>query len=277
MERYHIPALKEDARTGIVRHIMGRVGVQTGEVMAVLVTNTDRVPHLKELTHMLKEAIPGFVTLVQNVNTRHTNVIMGPHNKVIYGPGVIHDRLGDLTFVISPHSFFQVNTLQAQRLYETALSYAALEGKENVIDLYCGTGTITLFLAQKARHALGIEIVAPAIADARKNARDNHIKNSEFICADAAKELPLLVRDGIRPDVVVLDPPRAGCERPVLDAILAVRPKRVVYVSCGPASLARDAAILCEGGYNIRQVQPVDMFPHTSHVETVVLMSRVQK
>lgn len=277
MERYHIPALKEDARTGIVRHIMGRVGVQTREVMAVLVTNTDRVPHLKELTHMLKEAIPGFVTLVQNVNTRHTNVIMGPHNKVIYGPGVIHDRLGDLTFVISPHSFFQVNTLQAQRLYETALSYAALEGKENVIDLYCGTGTITLFLAQKARHALGIEIVAPAIADARKNARDNHIKNSEFICADAAKELPLLVRDGIRPDVVVLDPPRAGCERPVLDAILAVRPKRVVYVSCGLASLARDAAILCEGGYKIRQVQPVDMFPHTSHVESVVLMSKKEQ
>lgn len=124
---------------------------------------------------------------------------------------------------------------------------------------------------------MGIEIVAPAIADARKNARDNHIKNSEFICADAAKELPLLVRDGIRPDVVVLDPPRAGCERPVLDAILAVRPKRVVYVSCGPASLARDAAILCEGGYKIRQVQPVDMFPHTSHVESVVLMSKKEQ
>ena len=140
-----------------------------------------------------------------------------------------------------------------------------------------GTGPITLFRGQKARHALGIEIVPRAVADARRNARDDDIKNSEFICADAAKELPLLVRDGIRPDVVVLDPPRAGCERPVLDAILAVRPKRVVYVSCGPASLARDAAILCEGGYKIRQVQPVDMFPHTSHVESVVLMSKKEQ
>lgn len=255
---------------------MGRVGVQTGEVMAVLVTNTDRVPHLKELTHMLKEAIPGFVTLVQNVNTRHTNVIMGPHNKVIYGPGVIHDRLGDLTFVISPHSFFQVNTLQAQRLYETALSYAALEGKENVIDLYCGTGTITLFSPKRHGTPWESRLSHQRLLTPEKCPGQSH-QNSEFICADAAKELPLLVRDGIRPDVVVLDPPRAGCERPVLDAILAVRPKRVVYVSCGPASLARDAAILCEGGYNIRQVQPVDMFPHTSHVETVVLMSRVQK
>lgn len=277
MEEYHIPALDEDARTGMIRHIMGRVGVHTGEIMVVLVTNTDRIPHLKQLVSLLKQDLPGFVTLVQNINTRHTNVILGPKSRIIHGPGTIHDRLGALTFTISPLSFFQVNTRQAETLYQTALHYAALTGRENVIDLYCGTGTITLFLAQKARHALGIEIVAPAIQDARKNARQNRITNSEFICADAAVELPRLVREGVQPDVIVLDPPRAGCDAKVLKAILAVRPQRVVYVSCGPASLARDAAILCSGGYKIRQVQPVDMFPQTAHVETVVLMSRIKE
>ena len=277
MEKYRIPALEEDARRGIVRHIMGRVGVQTGEVMAVLVTNEPQVPHLKDLTAMLRQEIPGFTTLVQNINTRHTNVIMGPKNKVIWGPGVIHDRLGKFTFAISPHSFFQVNTLQAEKLYETALQYASLTGKEKVIDAYCGTGTITLFLAQKAQRALGIEIVAPAIRDARQNARDNHVDNVDFLCGDAAKEMPELVRQGSRPDVVVLDPPRAGCEQRVLDAIARVRPQRVVYVSCNPASLARDAAILRDKGFVVRKVQPVDMFPHTSHVETVCLMSRCKE
>ena len=276
MEAYKIPALEEDARTGIVRHIMGRVGVRTGEVMAVLVTNQPMVPHLKDLVRLLREKVPGFTTLVQNLNTRHTNVILGLKNKVIYGPGVIHDKLGAFTFTISPLSFFQVNTLQAERLYETALQFAALTGKENVIDAYCGTGTITLFLARKAKRALGIEIVPAAIRDAKENARDNHITNADFICADAAKELPELVKDGNKPDVIVLDPPRAGCEVRVLEAIAKVRPRRVVYVSCNPASLARDVAILQDKGFVLRKVQPVDMFPHTSHVETVVLMSKVK-
>ena len=276
METDKIPAVEEDARTGIVRHIMGRVGVRTGEVMAVLVTNQPMVPHLKDLVKALRENVPGFTTLVQNLNTRHTNVILGLKNKVIYGPGVIHDKLGDFTFTISPLSFFQVNTLQAQQLYETALKFAALTGKENVIDAYCGTGTITLFLAQKARRTLGIEIVPAAIRDAKQNAKDNHITNADFICADAAKELPELVRDGNKPDVIVLDPPRAGCEQRVLDAIAKVKPRRLVYVSCNPASLARDVAILQGTGFVLRKVQPVDMFPHTSHVETVVLMSKVK-
>ena len=166
-----------------------------------------------------------------------------------------------------------MNTLQAEKLYETALQYAALTGKEKVIDAYCGTGTITLFLAQKAKRALGIEIVEPAIRDARQNARDNQVSNVDFLCGDAAKEMPELVRQGSRPDVVVLDPPRAGCEQRVLEAIAKVRPQRVVYVSCNPASLARDAAILRDKGFVVRKVQPVDMFPHTSHVETVCLLT----
>ncbi len=274
METYKIPALDEDARRGIVRHVMGRVGVHTGEVMAVLVTNTQQVPHLKDLAKQLREAIPHFTTLVQNINTRHTNVILGPKTLTIYGPGVIHDKLGDFTFTISPLSFFQVNTAQAEVLYETALRFAGLTGKETVLDAYCGTGTITLFLSQKAKRALGIEIVPAAIRDARQNARDNHIKNVDFLCGDTAKVLPELIRQGSRPAVMVLDPPRAGCEKRVLDAISKVQPKRVVYVSCNPATLARDAAILRDKGYILRNVQPVDMFPHTSHIETVVLMTK---
>lgn len=274
MQTYHIPALEEDARRGIVRHVMGRVGVHTGEVMAVLITNTRQVPHLKELAQQLRDAIPKFSTLVQNINSRHTNVIMGTKNYTVYGPGCIHDQLGAFTFTISPLSFFQVNTKQAETLYETALRYAGLTGKEYVLDAYCGTGTITLFLAQKAKRALGIEIVAPAIQDAWQNARDNHVKNVDFICGDTAKALPRLLKSGSHPDVIVLDPPRAGCEKSVLDAIAKARPNRVVYVSCNPATLARDAAILRDKGFVMRNVQPVDMFPHTAHIETVVLMTR---
>lgn len=274
MQTYHIPALEEDARRGIVRHVMGRVGVHTGEVMAVLITNTPQVPHLKELAQQLGDTIPHFTTLVQNVNSRHTNVIMGTKNYTVYGPGYIHDRLGAFTFTISPLSFFQVNTKQAERLYETALRYAGLTGKEYVLDAYCGTGTITLFLAQKAKRALGIEIVGPAIQDAWQNARDNHVKNVDFICGDTAKALPQLLKSGSHPDVIVLDPPRAGCEKSVLDAIAKARPNRVVYVSCNPATLARDAAILRDKGFVMRNVQPVDMFPHTAHIETVVLMTK---
>lgn len=274
MKQYKIPALQEDKRTGMVRHIMGRVGVHTGEVMAVIITNQAMVPHLKELAKMLKEEIKGFTTLVQNINTRHTNVIMGPENRVIYGPGFIKDKLGDFTFNISPHSFFQVNTKQAEVLYAKALEFAQLTGKENVIDVYCGTGTITMFLAQKAKNALGIEIVPEAIRDAKENAKNNKVTNAKFICDDAAKALPALVADGVRPDVIVLDPPRAGCEGKVLDAIAEVKPKRVVYVSCNPASLARDVAILRDKGYDLKKVQPVDLFSATHHIENVCLLEK---
>ena len=277
MKEYKIPALEEDARRGIVRHVMGRVGVATGEVMAVLITNSQMVPHIKDLGKMLREAIPGFKTLVQNVNTRHTNVIMGEKSRIITGAGFIQDSIGDLTFNISPESFFQVNSEQAAKLYGEALKAAKLTGKETVVDVYCGTGTITLFLAQKAARAIGIEIVPSAIKDARVNARNNKIANAQFVLGDAALELPKLVEEGIKPDVIVLDPPRAGCDQRVINAIASVKPKRVVYVSCNPASLARDAEMLCKKGYAITKVQPVDLFPQTSHVETVVLMSRVKE
>jgi 23S rRNA (uracil1939-C5)-methyltransferase len=275
MKEYKIPALEEDARRGIVRHVMGRVGVATGEVMAVLITNSPMVPHIKDLGKMLREAIPGFKTLVQNVNTRHTNVIMGEKSRIVTGPGFIQDSIGTLTFNISPESFFQVNSEQAAKLYGEALKAANLTSKETVVDVYCGTGTITLFLAQKAARAIGIEIVPSAIKDARINARNNKIANAQFVLGDAAVELPKLAQEGIKADVIVLDPPRAGCDQRVINAIAAVKPKKVVYVSCNPASLARDAELLCKKGYKINKVQPVDLFPQTHHVETVVLMSRL--
>ena len=182
-----------------------------------------------------------------------------------------------LNFHISPRSFFQVNTAQAEVLYRQALDYAALTGRETVIDAYCGTGTITLFLAQRARRAIGIEIVAPAIRDAQKNARDNRVKNAEFITGDATSVMPRLYKDHIRPDVIVIDPPRAGCTPPVLTAMAAMHPRRIVYVSCNPATLGRDLAILTGLGYQTKEVQPVDMFPMTSHVETVCLLARGEK
>jgi len=275
MTRYHIPAYDEDRRTGLVRHIMGRVGVHTGEIMVCLVTAAEeRVPHRKELVQMLQAAIPGLTSVVQNVNKRSTNVILGEKTYLVYGKETIQDKIGNLTFHISAQSFFQVNSEQVEVLYNKALEFADLRGTETVVDLYCGTGTITLFLAQKARLAVGIEIVPSAIRDAKKNARANHLANAEFLLGDAAVEMPRLVKDGLRPDVVVVDPPRAGCEARVLDAIARVRPEKVVYVSCNPATLARDLAYLKERGFAIAKVQPVDMFSRTHHVETVVLLSK---
>ena len=274
MKDFKIPAYDEDARTGIVRHIMGRVGVHTGEIMVCLVTAGDVVPHMKDLVQRLRREIPGLTSVVQNINTRHTNVILGPRTRTIYGKDTIHDSIGPLTFHISAQSFFQVNSEQAQRLYEQALAFADLKGKETVADVYCGTGTITLFLAQKAKQVYGIEIVAPAIRDAVRNAKDNRVGNAQFILGDAVYKLPELIREGVRPGVIVLDPPRAGCGEPVLQAIARSKPTRVVYVSCNPATLARDLAYLEQYGYQTVKVQPVDMFPRTHHVESVALLTR---
>ncbi|MGL5206603.1 MAG: 23S rRNA (uracil(1939)-C(5))-methyltransferase RlmD [Acidaminococcaceae bacterium] len=277
MHKYHISAYNEDKGTGIVRHVMGRVGVHTGDVMVVLVTATYDIPHVKELAQMLRQNIPGLKSFVQNINKRHTNVIMGLKDRVIYGKSTIRDTLGTLKFNISPQSFFQVNSEQAEKLYNKAVEFAALTGKEIVFDVYCGTGTISLFLAKHAKAVYGIEIVPPAITDARRNAEDNHCDNATFILGDAARKLPELLEQGIKPDIVLLDPPRAGCEERVLSSIVNVKPKRIVYVSCNPSTLARDLAYLSKHGYDVPTVQPVDMFPMTAHVECVALLQRVDK
>ena len=274
MKKYRIPAYNEDKGTGIIRHVMGRVGVHTGDVMVVLVTATYDIPHAKELTKMLRENIPGLKSFIQNINKRHTNVIMGLKDRLIFGKSTIRDTLGSLKFNISAQSFFQVNSEQAEKLYNKAVEFASLTGKEIVFDVYCGTGTISLFLAKHAKAVYGIEIVPQAISDARRNAQDNHCDNATFILGDAVLKLPELLEQGIKPDVVLLDPPRAGCEERVLSSIVHVKPKRIVYVSCNPSTLARDLAYLSSHGYNVPIVQPVDMFPQTAHVECVALIER---
>ncbi len=272
-EKLRIPVYNEDTHKGILRHIVGRVG-RGNELMAVIVTATKQLPRAKDFVRLLRERIPQLVSVHQNIQTYRNNVIMGRDTLLLWGRPTILDTLGRLNFHISPRSFFQVNTQQAERLYEQALAYADLHGTETVIDAYCGTGTITLFLAQKARKVYGIEIVQPAILDARKNARDNHVKNAEFIVGDATAVMPALYKQGIRPDVVVVDPPRAGCTEIVLRTFANMKPQRIVYVSCNPATLARDLAILKDLGYITQVVQPVDLFPQTSHVENVALLMR---
>jgi 23S rRNA (uracil1939-C5)-methyltransferase len=274
MQRFGISAYDEKTGKGLVRHVMSRVGVHSGQVMAVLITSAYDIPHRKELIEWLRRYVPGLVSVVQNINKKPTNIIMGSKTRVLYGEDRIVDSLGNLQFDISAQAFFQVNSEQAEKLYNKALEFADLSGDETVVDVYCGTGTISLYLARHAKQVYGIEIVAPAIENAKKNALENKLKNAEFILGDAAVELPKLLTGGVRPDVVIVDPPRAGCEEKVLAAIAGVAPQRIVYVSCNPASLARDLRYLEEHEYRALVAQPLDLFPATSHVETVCLMSR---
>ncbi len=270
----NIPTYDERTGEGVIRHVMGRVGTATGEVMVALVTVTDKLPNQAKIITALQLAIPGLASIIHNVNPQRGNVILGRTTRTIWGKDTITDKLGNLTFHISARSFFQVNTEQTVVLYGKAVEYAGLTGKETVIDAYCGTGTITLFLAGQADKVYGIEIVEPAIADAWQNARTNKVENVEFIAGDAVEVMPDLYRSGIRPETIVVDPPRAGCEPKVLETFVRMNPERIVYVSCNPASLARDLAILAEQGYRTVEIQPVDMFPHTHHVECCVWLKR---
>lgn len=275
LEKLSVPVYNEDRHTGVLRHVIARTGCQ-GQLMVVLVTATDKLPHEKEIIKLLRKALPAMVSLQQNIQTYKNNVILGRETRLLWGSPVIKAQLGKFRYNISARSFFQVNTKQAEVLYSKALEFAQLTGKEIVIDAYCGTGTISLYLAQKARKVYGVEIVAPAIKDAMKNARENNVRNAEFITGDCTKVMPRLYKQGIRADVVVVDPPRAGCTPQVLSTFADMQPKRIVYVSCNPATLARDIEILAKKGYKSEKVQPVDMFPQTMHVECVVLLSRAK-
>ncbi|MBP2649913.1 MAG: methyltransferase, TrmA family [Firmicutes bacterium] len=269
-----ITPYNERTGQGVLRHVLGRVGCASGEAMVVLVTATPELPQRAELIAALRDNIPGLVSIAHNINTRNTNVILGNRTKTLWGQNTITDKLGEFTFHISAQSFFQVNTAQAAILYTKAVEYAGLTGSQTVIDAYCGTGTITLFLARQAVKVYGIEIVESAIHDAKLNAKINNISNTEFIIGDAVEIMPQLYQDGIRPHAIVVDPPRAGCAPAVLEAFANMQPERIVYVSCNPASLARDLAVLDSHGYKAKQIQPVDMFPQTYHVETVTLLQR---
>ena len=268
-EKYRVRAYDERNHKGLLRHIMVRHGQVTGEIMVVLVTRTPELPHAREIIKDIIESVPGIKSIIQNVNALKTNVILGSKTNVLWGAEVIHDYIGDVKFAISPRSFYQVNPTQTKVLYDKTLEYANLSGNETVIDAYCGIGTISLFLAQKAKKVYGVEIVPEAIEDAKKNAELNGITNVDFAVGSAETVIPAWYEEGITADVLVVDPPRKGCDENLLKTIAEMKPKKVVYVSCNPATLARDLMYLEEHGYKTVEVQPVDMFPQTMHVESV--------
>lgn len=273
MRRYGISAYDEAAEKGLVRHIYVRVNAR-GESLCCVVANGKQLPREPELAALVREAAPGTVGVVLNTNTRPGNVVLGERYRTIWGRDYLMDTLCGLEFKLSIPSFYQVNRAQAEVLYGKALEFAGLTGKETVLDLYCGTGTITLCLAREARQAIGAEIIPPAVADARENAVRNGIENAEFFCGDAAAVAARLEKEGLRPDVVTVDPPRKGLALEVIASIAGMGPDRVVYVSCDPATLGRDVRLFAESGYRADRACAVDMFPFTRHVETVVLLQR---
>ncbi|PAD21366.1 23S rRNA (uracil(1939)-C(5))-methyltransferase RlmD, partial [Terribacillus saccharophilus] len=267
--RLGISAYNEETHRGDLRHIMVRTGQQTNETMIVLVTRMNELPYAKELVAELHETYPQIKSIVQNINKERTNVILGRKTKLLWGEEYIYDTIGDIKFAISAQSFYQVNPAQTKVLYDQALKYANLSGNETVIDAYSGIGTISLFLAQKAKKVYGVEIVPQAVSDAKMNAKLNHMDNAEFYVGKAEEVMPWWKAQGLNPDVIVVDPPRKGCEEDLLQAMIDMKPKRIVYVSCNPSTLARDLRFLEDGGFETKQVQPVDMFPQTGHIECV--------
>ncbi|WP_137791399.1 23S rRNA (uracil(1939)-C(5))-methyltransferase RlmD [Bacillus sp. E(2018)] len=272
VNQYNVSAYNEEKHKGILRHIIARYGKTTGDLMIVLVTNGSELPQRKKIVEDIRKALPEIKSIVQNVNSKRTNVIFGEETRVLWGAEYIYDFIGDIKFAISARSFYQINPDQTKVLYDQALQYAELNGDETVIDAYCGIGTISLFLAQKAKKVYGVEIVPEAIEDARRNAELNNIHNAEFAVGKSEDVIPEWKKQGITPDVIVVDPPRKGCDEELLKTIIEMKPKRVVYVSCNPATLARDLHILEDGGFKTQKVQPVDMFPQTTHVEAVALL-----
>jgi 23S rRNA (uracil1939-C5)-methyltransferase len=269
-----IAPYNEETGQGLLRHVVVRIGRTTGEIMVVLVTNGDRIPKVEEWVQAITSQIPQVASICQNVNTRRTNVIFGDVTRVLWGREVIYDYIGNVKFAISARSFYQVNPEQTEVLYQKTVEYAGLTGNETVIDAYCGIGTISLFLAQHAKKVYGVEIVPEAIEDARVNAELNGMSHVQFEVGASEDVIPRWKEQGVEADVIVVDPPRKGCDAKLLETILEMKPERVVYVSCNPATLARDLHVLEDGGYKVVETQPVDMFPHTTHVEAVVRMER---
>jgi len=267
IEKYHIEPYNEKEHTGLLRHILIRTGFKSGEIMVCLVINGDDMPHKDELVDGLVQ-IPGMKSICLNINKSRTNVILGDDIKKVWGETYITDYIGPIKYRISPLSFFQVNPVQTEKLYNIAMDYAGLSGNETVWDLFCGIGTISLFMAKNAQKVYGVEIVPEAVEDAKENARLNGITNAEFIAGAAEEVLPgKYAEEKIKADVIVVDPPRKGCDQSFLDTILSIAPKKIVYVSCDPATLARDLKYLCGKGYELKRVRPVDQFCHSVHAE----------
>ena len=274
VNHYRITAYDEQTHKGLLRHIYVRRGVVSGQILVCLVVNGRKLPHTEDLVHRL-QAVPGFTTLVLSVNTKQGNTILGDEFITLYGPGFIEDTLCGLQFRLSARSFYQVNHHQAQRLYEAAIAQAGITGSDTVLDLYCGVGTITLTMAKAAGKVIGVEVIPQAVQDAKENAKRNGIQNAEFFCGDAGQAALELEAKGIRADVAVVDPPRKGLNADAIEALARMAPRRIVYISCDPATMARDVALLKERGYTLKNAQAADLFPRCSHVESIVLLSKL--
>ncbi len=274
VNHYRISAYDEEAHKGLLRHIYVRRGAVSGQVLVCLVVNGRKLPHTEDLITAL-QTVPGFTTLVLSVNTKKGNTILGDEFITLHGPGYIEDTLCGLDFRLSARSFYQVNHHQAQRLYEAAISQAEITREDTVLDLYCGVGTITLCMAKAAGSVIGVEVIPQAVEDARENAKRNGIENAEFFCGDAGEAALALEAKGVKADVVVVDPPRKGLNADAIEALARFAPRRIVYVSCDPATLARDVALLKERGYRLKNAMAADLFPRCAHVETIVLLSKL--
>ena len=276
MQTYRIRAYDEKTHTGYIRHLYIRTGAESGQILVCIVANTEQLPKKKQLVQALLTAEPGITSIVFSPNCKKGNTILGMRFEPLYGNGTMTDTLCGLQFRLSVPAFYQVNHAQAERLYEKTVSLAGLTGKETVLDLYCGTGTITLCLARQAKRAIGVELVEAAIRDAQENARRNGIGNAEFFCADAGQAAQRLCAAGETPDVIVVDPPRKGLSADVIEAMVRMAPQRIVYVSCDPATLARDVRSLTQQGYALAHAEAVDLFPRCAHVETVCRLERME-
>ena len=274
MRSFKMEPYDEDRRTGFLRHVLVKRGFETGEVMVVLVTGTVVFPGKKAFLQAMLKKFPEITTVVQNINNGRTSLVLGDTQKVLYGRGYIEDKLCDCVFRISPKSFYQINPAQTKILYTKAIEFAQLSGNETVIDAYCGIGTIGLVAAKKARKVIGAEVNADAVKDAITNAKLNGAENIRFYCADAGEFMVEMAQNGEKADVVFMDPPRAGSDLPFLTSLVKLAPEKIIYISCNPETQARDLAYLAKHGYKVRKIQPVDMFPHTAHVETVVQLVR---
>ena len=271
VNRHNISAYNEQTRKGLLRHIYVRKGWVSGQILVCLVVNGKKLPHAEDLIQKL-QAVSGFATLVLSVNTKSGNAVLGDEFITLYGPGYIEDTLCGLSFRLSPRSFYQVNHHQAQRLYEAAIAQAEITKEDLVLDLYCGVGTITLAMAKAAGKVIGVEVVEAAVQDAKDNATRNGMDNAEFFCGDAVKAALELEAKGIKPDVIVVDPPRKGLNADTIEALHRMSPRRIVYVSCDPATLARDVALLKERGYRLKNAMAADLFPSCAHVESIVCL-----
>lgn len=272
-KKFSVPAYNEAEHSGILRRVFIRNS--QSEIMVVISINSDSLPHTDALVSSLRKVSDKITSIILNINKKRTNLVLGDKNLTLWGKSTISAELCGLKYDISANSFFQVNPIQTEVLYRTAIDFADISPKDTVMDIYCGIGTISLTAAKSAKYVAGIEIVPQAISDAKENAAKNKIANADFFCGSAENLVPELIKKGQKPDIIILDPPRKGSDEKTLSAIISAAPKRIVYVSCNPATLARDARFLAEHGYSLKKATAVDMFPHTTHVECVVLMSRI--